>query len=436
MFKQQAFKYVAEISLPVTVNKMKIEQRKIKIAIIVPSLFGGGGVPAVARFIKDSILSSGEFDLKLVSLATSQTDDCSVQLKKPSTWFTGVRMKQGEWDGLPYFHVGCMASEFEFQRLKPRQLLQEVLSDCDLIQVVSGSPAWALPVIGMGKPVALQVATRAIVERRRKEQMERGPVAWWHWLMTRITDKMDDRALCEVDVVQVENIWMQNYVTSVRSKVEPRILFAPPGVNAKVFHPAYQRLHSDMTDPYILSVGRFDDPRKNIELLLEAYALMRFSMKDPPRLLLVGASGPSPTFWQRVRELNLQASVSFQSNPTDEQLVRYYQQALCFALSSDEEGFGVVLAEAMACGVPVVATRCGGPEGIITNTVNGFLVPMGNALVLANRMQLLVQNKALNKQMGQAGRQTIESRFTSEIAGEVFLDTYRKFLQTHAGKMN
>ena len=128
--------------------------------------------------------------------------------------------------------------------------------------------------------------------------------------------------------------------------------------------------------------------------------------------------------------------VSFHLRPTREQLVSYYQNALCFALSSDEEGFGVVLAEAMACAVPVVATRCGGPEAIITDTVNGFLVPMGNALVLANRLQLLAQNRALNEQLGLAGRQTVETRFTLEIAGEAFLDSYRRLLQERDGKVN
>ena len=410
--------------------------KKVKIAIVVPSVFESGGVPAVAGFIKDSILRSAEFDLKVVSLATSHADSSSVRLAKPSTWFSGMKIRKGEWSGVPYFHVGCLASELEFQRLKPRQLLQEVLSDCDVIQVVSGSPAWALTVIGMGKPVALQVATRAIVERRRKERVERGPVAWWHWLMTRITDKRDNEALRKVDVVQVENNWMQQYAQTIGGAHGPWVRFAPPGVDSRLFQPVYQRLYSDMTDRYILSVGRFDDPRKNIELLLEAYALMRLSMQNPPRLLLAGAGGPSSAFWQRVSELDLEDSVSFHLRPTSEQLVRYYQQALCFALSSDEEGFGVVLTEAMACSVPVVATRCGGPEAIITDGVNGFLVPMGNALVLANRMQVLAQNRILNERMGQAGRHTVETRFTLEIAGAAFLDTYRKLLQKHTGKVN
>gem|GEM_PF-660490 len=412
------------------------EKKRTKIALVVPSLFDGGGVPAVARFIKDSILRSGEFDLKLVSLATSHRDSTSVRLAKVSTWFKGVTTKEGVWDGLPYVHVGCMWSELEFQRMKPRAALQEVLKDCDVIQVVSGSPAWALPVTGLGKPVALQVATRAIVERRRKEKVERGLVAVWHWVMTRITNKMDDRALRSVDAVQVENNWMQEYATKMGSAHGTWVRFAPPGVDAELFHPVYQRLYSGMTDRYILSVGRFDDPRKNIGLLLEAYALMRFSMPDPPRLLLAGAGDPGPVFWQRVGELHLEDSVSFHLRPTREQLVRYYQQALCFTLSSDEEGFGVVIAEAMACAVPVVATRCGGPESLIVENVNGFLVPMGNALMLCNRMQLLAQNMSLNEQMGIAGRHTVETRFTQELAGEAFLDTYRQLLQKQLGKVN
>ena len=415
---------------------MKNAGKKIKIAIVVPSLLDGGGVSSVARFIKDSILRSGEFDLKLVSLATSHADASSVRLTKPSTWFSGIKTTEGQWDGLPCFHVGCFGSELEFQRLKPRQALRKVLSDCDVIQVVSGSPAWALPVAGMGKPVALQVATRAIVERRRKERIDHGAVAWWHWVMTRITNKRDDEALRKVDVVQVENNWMQIYAQTIGSAHNTCVRFAPPGVDANLFHPVSQRLHSEIADRYILSVGRFDDPRKNIGLLLEAYALLRFSMKDPPRLLLAGAGDAGPEFWQRVRELDLQKVVSFHLRPTREQLVSYYQNALCFALSSDEEGFGVVLAEAMACAVPVVATRCGGPEAIITDTVNGFLVPMGNALVLANRLQLLAQNRALNEQLGLAGRQTVETRFTLEIAGEAFLDSYRRLLQERDGKVN
>ena len=63
-----------------------------------------------------------------------------------------------------------------------------------------------------------------------------------------------------------------------------------------------------------------------------------------------------------------------------------YQRAAVFALPSDDEGLGIVILEAMACGVPVVATRCGGPEDIITDGTDGFLVPRYDAGALASRL--------------------------------------------------
>ena len=118
--------------------------------------------------------------------------------------------------------------------------------------------------------------------------------------------------------------------------------------------------------------------------------------------------------------------------PETAQLVKLYQQATAFALSSDEEGLGVVILEAMACGVPVVATRCGGPDGIITDGKDGFLVPLDDATVMANRLALLCTDAAMNKQMGRAARDTIEARYTDDVAGAAFVDVWDKLLHKAA----
>ena len=115
---------------------------KTSIGLVVPSLAQGGGVPAVARFVKDAALRAGRFDLRLVSLSTSTDDLESVRLVSPSSWLRGARTTAGEWEGLPFVHVGAVGGEFEFQRYRSRRVLAEVLADCDLIQVVCGSPAW------------------------------------------------------------------------------------------------------------------------------------------------------------------------------------------------------------------------------------------------------------------------------------------------------
>ena len=99
-----------------------------------------------------------------------------------------------------------------------------------------------------------------------------------------------------------------------------------------------------------------------------------------------------------------------------------YQNASMFVLASDEEGFGVVILEAMACGIPVVSTRSGGPDDIITDGDDGFLVPLDDASALARRIEELHLNESLNRAMGRRARVTIERRFSEEVAEQAFLD--------------
>ena len=99
-----------------------------------------------------------------------------------------------------------------------------------------------------------------------------------------------------------------------------------------------------------------------------------------------------------------------------------------FALPSDEEGLGVVLLEAMACGIPVISTRSGGPDGVITDGEDGYLVLLDDAAALADRIAKLYLDEALNRVMGRRARVTIEQRYAEEVAGKVFLDIWDRLL--------
>lgn len=129
---------------------------------------------------------------------------------------------------------------------------------------------------------------------------------------------------------------------------------------------------------------------------------------------------PDASFWQRVEKAGMLNDVIFHSSPGRGVLRALYQGATCFALSSNEEGFGVVLVEAMACGRPVVATRCGGPEGIISEGHDGFLVPIGDADALAAKVELLIRDQIMNKIMGLNARETAVNRFSEASSGKVF----------------
>jgi glycosyltransferase involved in cell wall biosynthesis len=390
--------------------------------VVVPGLTLGGGVPAVARFVKDTILRSGRYDLELVSLSMSADDPDSVRLTAPHSWLRGVNATAGTWEGLPFVHVGAVAGDFEFQRYRPRRALTQALADCDLIQVVCGSPTWANAVVGLGKPVAMQVATRARIERHRRDANTNSLSSRWRKAMTEITDRLDDRALRQVDAIQVENSWMFEYARALNLGRAIDLRLAPPGVDAELFCPLdYRELAQD---PYILCVARFSDPRKNVGLLLEAYGQLPKALRNEVRLVLAGSSGPPDAFWRRADALGLRERISFFEQPDRNALVRLYQDASVFALPSDEEGFGVVLLEAMACAVPVISTRSGGPDGIITDGKDGYLVDLNDTTALTSRLVQVLQDSALNTDVGRKARKTIERRYDERVAGEVFIDVW------------
>lgn len=403
-----------------------------RIGLVVPGLALGGGVPAVARFVRGAILHCGAFELTQVSLSTSSRDPCNVSLAAPRSWLRGPSTTRGMWESTSYIHAGATAGELEFQRYRRRAALSRALANCNLIQVVCGSPAWANAVIGLGKPVSLQVATLARVERQQRDTQPGGAIGLWRKAMTAVTSHLDDRALRRVDAIQVENPWMLDYARQINRGRSIDIRYAPPGIDSHLYTPVAQEHR--LRDRYILCVGRLGDPRKRIGLLLEAYVQLPAETRTTTALVLAGSSSPPPSFWQRVEQLGLRDHVRYVANPDADELLGLYQRATVLALPSDEEGFGMVVIEAMACGVPVVATRCGGPDGIITDGTDGFLVPRDDAAATAARLADLLNDDARNAAMGAAARTTIERRYDERIAGAAFIDAWDGLLRKTKGK--
>ncbi len=400
--------------------------RSRTIGLVVPSLDDGGGVPAVARFVTKIATFPGQYDVKLISLSMSSCDPESLLLARPRTWFRGARSREATWEGHRFEHVGAIAGEIEFQHYRPRRVLADAVARSDLLQVVCGTPAWANAVLNFGKPVSLQVATRARVERRQRDANPRGLLGWWRKAMTEVTDRLDDRALRRVDAIQVENPWMLDYARRLNVGRDVDIRYAPPGVDETIFAPLATR--SLNVDRYVLCVGRLDDPRKNIGLLIEAFAGLPAGVRQNVRLVLAGSSGPPLGFWIRAEELGLRDRVEYVARPSRDALISLYQRANAFALPSDEEGLGMVVLESMACGVPVVSTRSGGPDGVITDGEDGFLVPLDDAQAMASRLGQLLEDPDLNLAMGRKARKTIEARYAERVAGQAFVEVWDRLL--------
>jgi D-inositol-3-phosphate glycosyltransferase len=398
------------------------------IGIVVPALDGGGGVPAVADFMYRQIERTGRYRLKLYSLATSHRDECNLRLLAPRSWLHSPRTRAGTWQGRPYTHVGAASAEFEFQRYRPRAALTRLLRQCDLIQVVAGSPAVALVAAQCDRPVVLQVATRIVVERARALGEGKWPARTWRQAMTACCNRLDDEALATVDAVMVENRWMLDYASARAPGGRSSVHMAPPGVDATRYHPVADRSGRVLQDPYFLFVGRLADPRKNVALLCDAYVQLCAQWPDAPRLVIAGQGELPDAARCRLATLARPASVTIVPAPESAELLRLYQGAACLVVPSTEEGFGMVIIEAMACGVPVIATRCGGPEEIIAPGVDGMLVALDDAGALAAAMRAMSVEPAHSLQMGMRARTRVEAAYADDVSIVPFLESYARLL--------
>ncbi|HEY7407123.1 MAG TPA: glycosyltransferase, partial [Gemmatimonadaceae bacterium] len=88
--------------------------------------------------------------------------------------------------------------------------------------------------------------------------------------------------------------------------------------------------------------------------------------------------------------------------------------------------------EAMASGVPVVCTRCGGPETSVIDGETGFLVPIGDVRAFADRLVRLLSDEARRRTMGAAAREHVDANFSLERTGAAFLEAYDDLLANDA----
>jgi glycosyltransferase involved in cell wall biosynthesis len=156
----------------------------------------------------------------------------------------------------------------------------------------------------------------------------------------------------------------------------------------------------------VLFIGRLDAV-KGVPVLLEAFAVLRASVPGA-RLTLVG-DGPDRAGLEAVAA-GLGDAVRFTGYLTQEAVAAELAVHDVLVLPSFAEGVPVVLMEAMASRLPVIATRVGGVAELVEDGVSGFLVPPGDPESLAERLGRLLTDPELCRRMGVAGRAAVEAR--------------------------
>jgi glycosyltransferase involved in cell wall biosynthesis len=183
--------------------------------------------------------------------------------------------------------------------------------------------------------------------------------------------------------------------------------------------PAYE---TALASPVIVAAGRLADV-KNYPLLIEAVAVLR--ARVPVRLLILGSGDLESSLRELVSQKRLDQAVTFagfQSNPW-----KYIARADVFALTSRYEGFGNVLVEAMACGVPVVATSSPGTRDIVSAGLDGLLVDQHEPAALAAALARVIEDSPLRARMGAEARRSA-TRFALPIIAGVYDGVFRRVL--------
>ena len=177
------------------------------------------------------------------------------------------------------------------------------------------------------------------------------------------------------------------------------------GVNPTLF----SRLNEKPDGHRLLYVGRLS-ASKGLPILLDSLV----TLKDIyPELILtvVGDGEDRSMITARVEQLGLQTQVKFVGYQSQTEVRQHLQQSNIFVLPSFAEGIPVVLMEAMAARLPVIATQIAGVSELVEDGVNGYVIPPGEPNVLASRLAQLLEDQALCDRLGEAGRSKIENAF-------------------------
>jgi glycosyltransferase involved in cell wall biosynthesis len=260
-------------------------------------------------------------------------------------------------------------------------------------------------------------ATRVPMVAHHHHLEERGI----HRLLTGLLVSACDKVITVSD-------FSQRQLTSTFDLPFEKVSVVPNGVAAK-YRPHIEKSQNsfkkdDKTALFYLGSLK---PRKNLIFLLNVFAEVR--KNEPEVVLIIGGTGAQAGELKAYAcELGLQDSVIFTGYIPEGEKVDYYNLADIFVLPSLLEGFGMVAAEAMACGKPVVVSNISSLPEVIVDGKTGFLADPTCVDDFAEKVLGLVRDEGMRRRMGEAGREHVLRNFSWDTAARRALNAYKQTL--------
>ncbi len=224
-------------------------------------------------------------------------------------------------------------------------------------------------------------------------------------------------------ILSVSN-YSKNNISKSYLISQDKIKVAYAGVNDRLLEKSISKKDADLK---LLFVGRFGDrnEQKGLDILLKS---MPFVLKENDVKLSIVGQGNDRKYRSLINKLNLKEKIKFYNFVSDDKLVDLYSCSHLFVLPSRRESFGLVLAEAMACKLPVVSTKAGAIPEVVKDKHTGILVPTNDPYEFAKAINLLLGDPQLMHEMGSNGRERVKDHFTWDITAKRIINSYKDMM--------
>jgi glycosyltransferase involved in cell wall biosynthesis len=329
-----------------------------------------GGVSAKVRWLVQELASLNVNS----TIAWYEPWSCSPSLSVPLPYvFAGRQVsfrRQDVWSSFQGEAIGSWLPEFEFPHYWPSGRWKDLINAADIHIAITGNPLCAHRFLASQVPFLAWIGAPWYDDR--VDRVSHFP--WPRRLLDRSFNsfflrRMEKRVL---RAPQGHILTISHHTATQLLKISKRptagVLYLPP--DPEIFFP----VPSARVPWRIGFAGRYGDPRKQLSLLLDAVVILR-QHGLPVQLELTGEADGRNLIASDIRRRHLDEVVLCHPYLDHQNLALVIQKWDVFVIPSYQEGLCIAALEAMACGVPVVSTRCGGPSDFVLPGITGILVP-------------------------------------------------------------
>jgi glycosyltransferase involved in cell wall biosynthesis len=376
-----------------------------------------GGVPTMTRFIVQTLRVQG-FTPVLVHY---EPYSVAPAMSVPFIRLLGGRIgheTRNRLDDCETHAIGAWLPEFEVTHYLATECWRRLIDSAQAYIVVSGNALGALPFYQTNRPFLAWLASGWNADREHRVRKFSAARTFLDRAVVRPAAQRLERVLLARGAILALSQYTRNTLDAIAGRPVVREVLPMP-IDTDFFSP---QLESRVRGRIGFS-GRFEDPRKNIELLFDALSIVRKRGHQVSALLIGGE--PSAAIVAQIGSRGIDRDIEFRSYGPREAVRTYLRTLDLFVVPSHQEGLCIAALEAMACGIPVVSTRCGGPEEFVVDEETGRLVGF-DALEMADAIVSILRDRARREQLGDGARDMVLQRYSAARAESVFWGEFNR----------